>query len=544
MSDTLESDPSARPTPTSTPVAGNGLDPCAPQREGPRPTEDAVALKTADGADALRLEQDGLVYALDRPPLAGKRTVVTVRVAKSDEPAFTDTAPLLAFKGREALATTVAQRFGRDPSQIIGHLAVLLDQIERAQHVLARPEPVELTAERRKSAEGLLDAPDLLDQAASALDALGYVGEEATKRLAYLIATSRLLSRPLSGILMAPSGAGKSDLLDKLTLVLPPEAVEYLSRLTPSALYYAGADHLRHKLVIVDEQAGASEADYAIRTLQTKGFLRLAVSVSGRTERFEANGPIALLSGTTRADLDPENLSRVLELPLDDSPEQTKRIQAAQRRAWAGHVPPAVDVQRWQDAQRVLESLDVVIPFAEKLDYPARTTKDRRDQQKLLSLVAAHALLHQRQRERDAQGRLVASLADYDAVHRLLAAVLEQSQDGLSPRAARVYRLMADAEEPLTRREIADRIGWNYMTSVRALDELVAQELVAVVEKQAPRRYELLGAPRLLSTADLTSPYALTPSTSTSTPRRRARAKTSGQRSQPFTGGAAGTKPP
>lgn len=87
-----------------------------------------------------------------------------------------------------------------------------------------------------------------------------------------------------------------------------------------------------------------------------------------------------------------------------------------------------------------------MIPFAEGLDYPARTTKDRRDQQKLLSLVAAHALLHQRQREKDDQGRLVAAPADYGAVHALLTATLEHGHDGLSPRAARVLQLLLGHE--------------------------------------------------------------------------------------------------
>ncbi len=495
-----------------------------------------MPLTTPEGHDALRLEADGLLYALDRAPHAGKRVVVTVRVPGADGPAFTDSAPLLAFRGREALATTVASHFGRDPGQILGHLALLLDQVERAQTAASRPATIELTPERRAAAEALLLAPDLLDQAAAALAGLGYVGEEAAKRLVYLVATSRLLERPLSAILMAPSGTGKSDLLDKLALLLPGEAIEFLSRVTPSALYYAGPDALRHKVVVVDEQAGATDADYAIRTLQTKGLLRLAVPVAGRTERFEARGPIALLSGTTRADLDPENLSRCLELPLDDSPEQTKRIQAAQRRAWAGVVAQPVDTQCWQDAQRVLEPLAVVIPFAERLDFPARTTKDRRDQQKLLSLVAAHALLHQRQRERDAQGRVVGVAADYEAVHGLLTALVDQGHDGLSPRAARVHRLLADAEGPLTRREIAEQIGWNYMTSVRALDELVAQELVAPVDRQPPRRYQLLGAPRLVATDALVAPDALTPSSVPFTPAGSARAKTSGRRSQPLTG--------
>lgn len=509
------------------------------ERTPPRTTtEDTpLALTFPDGTDALNLQVDGLTYALDRPPSkAGKRVVLTASLTGAESaPPCVDAVALYAFKARHVAAQTIAEHFGREVGQVMGHLVLLLDQVERAEAATLRPAPVEVTPERRAVAEALLGAPDLLDRAAAALDALGYVGEEATKRLVYLIATSRLLAHPLSGILMAPSGAGKSDLLDKLALLLPPEAVEYLSRLTPSALYYAGPECLRHKLVIVDEQAGASEADYAIRTLQTKGFLRQALAVGGRTERLEAHGPIALLSGTTSAALDPENLSRVLELPLDDSPEQTRRIQAAQRRAWAGHAAPAVNREAWQDAQRILDPCEVVIPFAERLDYPARTTRDRRDQPKLLSLVATHALLHQRQRQKDELGRLVATLADYEAVHRLLTAVLEQGQDGLSPRAARVYKLLADAQEPLTRRELAERIGWNYMTSVRALDELVAQELVAVVEKEPPRRYQLLGAPRLLPGAAITPPAALTPSSAPLTPRTRGTAKRSGRRSQPFT---------
>jgi DNA primase len=442
--------------------------------------------------DALTLEIEGLLYALDAPPRVGRKTAVSVRVPAGEAAPFAQMCELYGFRGRQRLARAVAERFGRDPGKILGHLALLMDQVERAE-ASAKPasEPVAVTDSRRAEAERLLAAPDLLDRAANQLTALGYVGEEANKRLVYLVATSRLLVRPLSAILMAPSGAGKSELLDKLALLLPPESVEYLSRLTASALYYAGTDHLRHKVVIVDEQEGAVEADYAIRTLQSKGYLRLAAPVHGRTESLEARGPIALLSGTTRTDLNAENLSRCLELALDDSAEQTRRIQEAQRSAWAGTAAPPADLMVWQDAQRLLEPAEVVIPFAPRLAFPARTTKDRRDQQKLLSLVAAHALLHQRQRERDAARRVVAIVADYAAVHALLASELARATDGLSPRAARVYRLLAEAGVPLSRREIAERVGWNYMTSARALNELAEQELVAVSKREQPKRYAL-----------------------------------------------------
>ncbi|MCA8920658.1 MAG: hypothetical protein KDD82_02545, partial [Planctomycetes bacterium] len=364
-------------------------------------------------------------------------------------------------------------------------------------------------AERRRAALALLEREDLLDAAAEAMEALGYVGEDPLKRLGYLIATSRLLAKPLSAILLAPSGSGKSELLEVLTQLLPPSAVEFLSRISPAALYYAGADWLRHKLILVDESSGSADADYAVRTLQSKGFLRLAVPLKGRTEQFVARGPIALMSGTTSSTINPENLSRCLQLVLDDSAEQTQRIQRAQRAAWAGRRRDPIDLAPWRDAQSLLESLPVTIPFAEQLEFPARTTHDRRGNQKLLGLVAAHALLHQRQRARDPLQGVVATHEDYAAVYALLAPRVAGEVEGLSARAERAYRTLAAESGAKTRRELSALLGWGYNTAKRALAELEAQELVARSDSGPPVRYRLLDRSLLEAGESLVSPVAL-----------------------------------
>jgi len=465
--------------------------------------------------DPLVAEADGLRYALDRPPSkGGKKIVVTVALAASgDAPPLVDRCDLYSHRSRLALATLVAETFGRETGAVMGHLALVLDQVERAHAVAKKVETVVLTAARTEAAEKLLGAKDLLDRAANAMTERGHVGEENNKRLVYLVATSRLLAKPASTILRAESAAGKSELLDRVTELLPEESVEFLSRITPHALYYAGADHLRHKAVIVDEACGASEADHAIRTLQTKGLLRLALPVKGKTESFTARGPIALLSGTTSPDLNVENLSRCLALPLDESAEQTARVQAAQRRACTGKGGAEVDVTPWQDAQRLLEALDVVIPFAERLSFPARTTSDRRDNQKLLTLVMAHALLFQRQRDRDNAGRLLATVADYAAVFALVRPVVESVLDGLSTRATTLYRTLVEeklGEAPFTRREVASALGWPYMTATRAVHELLAHELLRVEPgAEKPMRYRVLDRSVLGSAASLTPPQAL-----------------------------------
>lgn len=467
--------------------------------------------------DPLTVVVYGLRYTLDAPPRrSGKKNIVTVALDGSNEttPPLTDRVDLFAFRSRRALAQLVADLFGREQGQVLGALALLLDQAERTAQ-LDRPAPERLSDERRKAAEDLLAKKDLLDRAAAAMEQLGHVGEEHVKRLAYLVATSRLMASPLSLLLLAPSGTGKSAVLDAVSALMPPEAVVTLARLTPQALFYSGADALRHRLVIVDEYEGQADADHAVRVLQSRGELRQSVTIRGKAEELVAKGPVAVMSGTTLTNLDAQNTSRCIELALDDSLEQTKRVQAAQAAAWSGSRKATLDIRTWHDAQRVLGEdvpMQVTIPYASKLTFPARTTADRRASAKLLGLVAAHALLHARQRERDREGHVVATVADYAAVHGLVQPVMDMNAQDLSPRAARVLRWLTEHGEAADRREIATAMGWSYNTSKKALAELEAQELVRVAEQGPPARYRLLGPRGVLGgTAELTPPAALTP---------------------------------
>ncbi|MDC3379323.1 hypothetical protein OAX78_03475 [Planctomycetota bacterium] len=476
--------------------------------------------------EPFTLDTGGLRYALDAlPSPSASKTVLTVSLAEPASAsadagsgpaavavaALVDRVDLFSFGSRRRFAQLVAGQFGREPDAILGQLAVVIDAASRALAEVESPAPVELTPERKRHASALLRRPDLLEQAAVAMEALGFVGEPEAKRLGYLVVTSRLLDRPLSALVFAPTSSGKSELFEVLTRLLPPEHVEFLSRLTPQALFYAGPNALRHKVVVVDEHVGAKEAEYSLRTLLSRGSLTLRSSPrpgAGPARPFTVHGPISLLSGTTSDTVNEENLSRCLELTLDDSSAQTSLVHQAQRAAWAGYARPKVDLQQWRDAQRLIESTDVVIPFAPRLLFPARTSHDRRGNQKLLGLVAAHALLYQRQRERDDNFRVVATVADYAAVHALVRAAVRVDLGGLSPRAARAYGSLS-AGKALTRRELAGEQGWAYNTAKKALGELVAQELAHVVTDRAPARYALVDRSLLGGTNGLLDPQEL-----------------------------------
>jgi hypothetical protein len=322
------------------------------------------------------------------------------------------------------------------------------------------------------------------------------VGEDVNKRLLYLVAVSRKLPDPLSAIVLSQSGAGKSGLTEVIERLCPPEDVVLLTRLTPQSLYYVEADFLDHKLVIVEERYGSMEADYSIRVLQSRKKLIAAAPVKDpqtgnmRTKVFTVEARAAFLEATTASSVNHENATRCFELQMDETEEQTKRIHQRQRllRTERGlrlkRQAEATSRRHW-NAQRLLEPLEVVIPFAERLSSPTAWMRTRRDHARFLNLIEVSAFLHQYQRERR-DGAIVASLADYETAYalagELLADTLSDLKAPLKRALGRIQDLCPREDGTVSRREIREALNEPDSTVRRWLLELVELEYLAVAE--------------------------------------------------------------
>jgi hypothetical protein len=76
---------------------------------------------------------------------------------------------------------------------------------------------------------------------------------------------------------------------------------------------------------------------------------------------------------------------------------------------------------------------------------PPVAVRLRRDFKTVLTLIRAHALLHQASRQKDAGGRLVAEVADYAAVRELVAElVAEGAEVAIKPEVRETVRAVAD----------------------------------------------------------------------------------------------------
>jgi hypothetical protein len=486
---------------------------------------------THDG-DALILRRDDVTYrARGYPPLLG-RLRATVRVTRGT--AFhVDTLDLYASRSRAEFTKRVAKTLGIEADGVERDLLALLVEAEQPPESdppasPATSAPPALTEAERAEAVAFLQRPDLLDQVARDIDALGFVGEATNTRLLYLVAISRKLPDPLSAIVLSQSGAGKSGLTEVLEQLTPPEDVVLLTRLTPQSLYYIEPGFLDRKLVIVEERYGSLDADYSIRVLQSRKKLIAAAPIKDpqtgtlKTKVFTVEARAAFVEATTASAVNHENATRCFELTMDESAEQTRRIQArmALRRTERGlalrQAADAIARRHWA-AQRLLAPVPVVIPFAEALTFPSAWLRTRRDYARFLNLIEVSAFLHQHQRARRG-GAIVAEVADYAVAYALAATVLTDTladlRNPLREAYARIRTLCGDTDRLISRREIREALAVPDSTARRWLTDLVDLDYLEVEASRGGQgksaRYRLTAAaPRTDLVVGLLTPAAL-----------------------------------
>lgn len=457
--------------------------------------EDGTVVR--DGAE-LVLERGLTTYRARTYKAIAGRLRATIRATKGT--AFhVDTVDLYASRSRSEFARRAAKTLGIDEPAVDAALLALLVEAEQVttddEHEAAPP--IVMTAADRAEALEYLRRPDLLDQAARDIDDVGFVGENTNKRLLYLVAVSRKLADPLSAIVLSQSGAGKSGITEVIERLTPPEDVVLLTRLTPQSLYYVAPGFLDQKLVIVEERHGSMEADYSIRVLQSRKKLIAAAPVKDpatgnlRTKVFTVEARAAFIEATTATAVNHENATRCFELSMDESVEQTRRIHERQRlmKTEAGlqlRLQAEAITRRHWNAQRLLEPVPVVIPYADQLTFPASWMRTRRDHARFLNLIEVSAFLHQHQRERRGDV-VVASVADYEVAYDLAAQLLTETLSDvkrpLRDAYDRIRELSLKRDEPVSRREIREALQVPDSTVRRWLGELVELEYLAVSEQ-------------------------------------------------------------
>jgi DNA primase catalytic core len=476
----------------------------------------------AVGAGTACLEQRGDAWFLDvegreyrvsglEKTLGTDALKVALRL-RAGERFHLDQVDLCRDMERRRFIERAAEETGLTNDLLKRDVARLLLAVEQAQMELAKPAEnaaavVTLSPEEREAALKWLREPNLIGRLREAFHQAGIIGEESNTLVAYLAGVSRKLERPLAIIIQSASAAGKTTLMDAVLSFFPEEERVKYSAMTGQSLYYLGETSLKHKILAVVEEAGAERASYALKLLQSEGELTIASTgkdpQTGKmvTQEYHVEGPVMIFLTTTAIDLDEELQNRCLTLAVDESAEQTGRIHRVQRerRTLAGlvaHEERKDLLKQLRNAQRLLQPLHVVNPFAPALTFATARTRNRRDHEKYLTLIDAIALLHQHQREAQTlpggQRFIEVTLDDIALTNELAPEMLGRSLDELPPQTRRllahIRELMktkrkersAKAATTFSRRDLRAACGWS-LTQVRVhLERLVDLEYLAV----------------------------------------------------------------
>ena len=469
-----------------------------PTITSPLPPEPAIDTPTEQNDTDLILTYGERRYRIRgwKKSLNPEALKVNVLVSK-DEHFHVDSFDLYQAKARAAFVKQAGIELGEAEEVLkhdLGRVLLKVEELQTAhlQSALKKEDKgVTLSDAEQTAALELLKSPNLLERILVDFDACGVVGEETNKLVGYLAAVSRQLDKPLAILIQSSSAAGKSSLMDAVLALMPDEAQVRYSAMTGQSLFYMGETSLKHKILAIAEEEGAAQASYALKLLQSDGQVSMASTGKDATtgllttHEYKVEGPVMLFLTTTAIDIDEELLNRCVVLSVNESREQTRAIHILQRQRQtlqgllADEGRDAI-LTLHRNAQRLLQPLNVVNPYADQLTFLDDKTRTRRDHMKYLSLIRAIAFLHQYQRpihtvqHRGKAVRYIEVLpSDITTANRLAHDVLGRTLDELPPQTRKLLttlhawvkrecerQSLLQADFRFSRRQVRDLTGW------------------------------------------------------------------------------------
>ncbi len=328
------------------------------------------------------------------------------------------------------LAQQIAEQFRQNSEQTETELLQLTEELEKYREFQLEQTRADynkkrhyqlIPPEKEKLITEFLKSPDLIQKIDKLIEQAGVVGEENTRKMLFVVASTYKMNYPLHSLIQGTSGSGKSHLINTIGQCFPPEDVMSMTRVTSKSFYYYAHGELVDKLLLIQDFDGLDEeAQYAFRELQSAGSVSSSTTFKDRTGNINSmvktvKSHFASLLATTRAEIYYDNLSRSVAIGVNESDEQTTRIIDHQNKTLAGINDPVEERKAkefLQNCIRCIKPCEVINPYADKVKLPMEAKMLRRLNNHYQAFVKQITILHQYQRKRDEKNRLIAEPED------------------------------------------------------------------------------------------------------------------------------------
>jgi len=363
--------------------------------------------------------------------------------------------------------------------------------------------------------------PGLFHMALHAIEDSGVVGERSNLGVMRLVFRSRALVRPVNCQVYGLSSSGKTHLVTSVAAFEHSTGLYEVSAGSEKALIYL-KEPLSRRVLYIQEPEGLPQGvgQAVLKSLAWENRVRyITVMVEeGARYTIEINkaGPTGLIVTTTRK-LDDQISNRMLLLEVDSTTAQTVRVYHEIANSLnSSKAEGQQDV--WMALSRLMgDPADVEIGFGHFLasNFSPLAMRGRRDFSQLLNLVAASAVEHQYQRTVSADGRILATLADYAVVYAVARKSFQVLQaegitDSQRELLEAVKELSESSDGPIPSKSLVAALGMSPATISRRVEELLREGLLHNLEsnKYKPKQLILAGdIPE--ETTSLPTPQAL-----------------------------------
>jgi predicted transcriptional regulator len=400
----------------------------------------------------------------------------------------------------------LAETFFQEQIQIETDLLQLTDELEsyrdrqiqqaKYDYYKKRHYPI-ISHEKEKQIIEFLKSPDLLNKIDRLIEQAGVVGEENTRKLIFIIASTYKMGYPLHSLIQGVSGSGKSHLINTIGQCFPPEDVLSMTRVTSKSFYYYTRDELVDKLLLIqDFDRLDEEAQYAFRELQSSGSVSSSTTFKDHTGNITSTmktvkSHFASLLATTKADIYYANMSRSVVIGVDESEEQTAKIIDHQNSRLTGLIDPTEERKAkefLQNCIRCIKPSEVVNPYADKVKLPSEAKMLRRLNNHYQVFVKQVTMLHQYQRKRDHLNRLISEPEDLRMACEILFDAIMLKVDDLDSSLRQFFNKVTDhvkrnakgnlSDYQFTQREVRLVLNSSKTTCFRHFEDLELLEYI------------------------------------------------------------------
>jgi DNA primase len=474
-------------------------------------------------AGSLKVKPDCLVYETDRLQITlwggieihtvnRLRATLHIQLKSNQYASFRDTADLYSHSQSDRLIKQVAEKLEISSSIVTEAITGLTKELEtyrlgkreekrKSEQVKEQQGKDLFSRDEIQSARDFLARPGLTKRTHELLGGLGLIGEQDNATLLFFIFLTRFFKNPLHAIVMGSTGSGKTYLLQGVAAAVPRQHIHVTTSLSENTLYYTPQDFLKHKILLQEDLDGAYSALLPLRELMSNQEIsRFSTKTNSRTGDskqvyLHVEGPVCVAGATTKDKIYEDNANRSFLLQIEENPRHEAEVLEYQGKTAAGLVNTKKyegSINLLKACQLLIEPVEVIIPFAPKLELSPHVFKKMRTKNHYLTLIKAVTLWNQHQRKRttDHEGNiyLISTLEDVEWANYLCLDALLRKSDELGGKTRNFFESLKELikewnVKTFYAKEIRRHYRMHPMELQRRLGELEARGLVRCVSR-------------------------------------------------------------